>query len=464
MTKLLATALVVAGLALAAVLANQAVNREHRYHRLIDEGDEALRGGHTLVAIEAYSGAIALKPDSMLAYLKRGGAHRRRADSPDILASSLRDLRTASALDPGATRTLEELGDVNFQLRRYDNAAESYEAYLRLDDQSATVLYKLALASRGAGRLMHAISSLQRALTLAPGFHEAHYVLGLCHKDRGRLDEARSEFERAVRAAPAFIPAREELAELHRLQERRRDQIDQLDALAALDPATAERQVAVGLAYLRAGNRPQAVVNLREAAERFPDHTGVGAALGRVWLDAAEDEEDTGDVRRALEALEPIAKQSDATSYVLGLYGRALVLAGRQTQAMQAFRQASERFPLDPEVLTYYASTARRLGHLEEARQALVRYSLLLDDDKQKAAQAERIGDLSMAVGDAVAAVAWYQKSAARGADGSLLARLAGAQAQSGQLVAARVTAHRALAADPSDPDVQDVAARLQAR
>jgi len=65
--KAVAGALVLAGLVIAAVLANQAVERDLEYRRLIAHGDEALSRGETFVAIEAYSGAIALRPDSMLA-------------------------------------------------------------------------------------------------------------------------------------------------------------------------------------------------------------------------------------------------------------------------------------------------------------------------------------------------------------------------------------------------------------
>ena len=205
------------------------------------------------MAIEAFSGAIALKRGSMLAYLKRGEAHQRRGDSPETLTAALRDLRTAAELDPGATRAQEELGDVNFQLHRYANAAESYEAYLRLDDHSAPVFYKLALVARGEGHLTRAISALEDAVRLNPSFAEAHYVLGLCLKDRGQLRDAQKAFEQAIVISPALIPAREELADLHRLQSQTREEIEQLEALAALDPSRAERLIAVGLAYARTG-------------------------------------------------------------------------------------------------------------------------------------------------------------------------------------------------------------------
>lgn len=322
-----------AGLALAGVAAHQAVERDREYQRLIFQGEEALSRGETFVAIEAFSGAVALKHRSMVAYLKRGEARHRRGDLAETLTAALRDLRTAADLDPGATRVQEELGDVNFNLHRYANAAESYEAYLRLDDRSPPVFYKVALASRGDGHLTRAISALQDAVRLNPAFADAHYVLGLCLKDRGQLAEARAGFEHALDISPALIPAREELADLHRLQGRTREEIEQLEALAALDPGRAERLIAVGLAYSRAGNPELAVTALGRAVERFQDYPGVYAALGQMWLEAAEDRGDKSALRKALEALEPVASQPSATSDILGLYGRALALDGEDDQA-----------------------------------------------------------------------------------------------------------------------------------
>jgi tetratricopeptide (TPR) repeat protein len=463
--RVIAALVLLGGLAAALVLAGQSVERDREYLRLIEQGDEALQRGQTFVAIEAYSEAIALKRGSMPAYLKRGQAHQRRGDSPETLAAALRDLRMASQLEPGSTQTLEKLGDVNLQMRRYANAAENYEAYIRLDDQAPAIFYKLALAARGEGRLTRAISALQRAVALDTNLHEAFYVLGLCQREREQLADARTAFERAVALSPAFIPAREELADLHRLQARSRDEIDQLDALYALDPVKPERLVAVGLAYLRGGNRDLAVTRLGQAAERFPDYPGVYTALGQVWLAAAEERRDPSDLRKALEALEPVASQSTASSETLGLYGRALMLAGQTARAEGVFKRASQRFPIDPDVLPQYAAAAHRLGHLHEARQALIAYTALIDDDRERAVRAAWIGDLSTQLDDAPAALTWYEKADTLGvADASLLVRLADAQARAGRLDDARASAQRALEQDPESAAVRAAVSRLHAR
>src|ERR687896_684538 len=76
------------------------VRQEREFQRLIAAGDAALAADQTYGAIEAFSDALALKSDSMLAYLKRGDTYRRRGE----LAAALRDLRLATTLDPSATR------------------------------------------------------------------------------------------------------------------------------------------------------------------------------------------------------------------------------------------------------------------------------------------------------------------------------------------------------------------------
>ena len=83
--------------------AYQAVARQRDYAAFLTRGDAALRDDQTFAAIEAYSGAIALHQDSMIAYLRRGQTYQRRGDRGD-LERAASDFRTASTLDPTATK------------------------------------------------------------------------------------------------------------------------------------------------------------------------------------------------------------------------------------------------------------------------------------------------------------------------------------------------------------------------
>lgn len=366
-------ALVVSAALTGTVLAWNEVRQEREFRRLIALGDAALAQDQTFVAVEAFSGAVALRPDSMLAYLKRGDTYRRRGELP----AALRDLAQASALDPAATRPLELLGDVNAAMGRHPRAASHYQRFVALDDRSPRVLYKLALAHYRSGQAASAMDPLRQAASFDPGFAEAHYLLALCLRDRRRDAEALGPLTRAVEINPAFPAARAELADLYAALGRTRAGIEQLEALAAIQPARAEGLVTVGLAYARLGRTDAAVLTLGHAAERYPDEPAVYAALGQVWLESAAERGDRAALRKALEALQPLAARPDVSSDALALYGRALFLAGDSGGAEDALRRATGRLPVDPDAFLYLSAASRRLRRGPEADAALARHAAL---------------------------------------------------------------------------------------
>jgi predicted Zn-dependent protease len=207
---------------------------------------------------------------------------------------------------------------------------------------------------------------------------QAHYLLGLCLRDRRPRDQAERALLTAIELEPTLAPAREELVTLYTDSGRHRQAIEQLEALSALEPTRPERLVSVGLAYARLGRRDAAVLTLGRAAERHPDSTIVYTALGRVWLEAAERDDDRVALHKALEALAPVAGQPNATSDTLTMYGRALFLSGSTTTAERVLRRATEQFPVEPVAFTYLASAARRLGHAAMAQEAKAKHAALI--------------------------------------------------------------------------------------
>lgn len=369
---------VVLGVGAAALVAAIAVTwvqvrQQREFRRLLAVGDAALLHDQTSVAIEAFSGAIALQSDAMVAYLRRGDTYRRRGELP----AALRDLRRSSALDPTAPQPAELLGDVDTDLGRYDQAAHEYRRYLTLDDRAPRVLYKLALASYRGGQTTAAVEALRKALALDEASAESHYLLGLCLRDQRRPDDAIRELTRAVAIRPSLVPAHEALADVYGATGRRREQIEQLEALVALEPSRPQRLVDVGLTYARLGLDDAALETLRAAGGRYRDSPAVATALGRVWLETAENTHDRNAADEAIKALRPAAARDDATSETLTLYGRALLLAGDPHAAETILTRATIRTPIDPAAFTYLADAARRLGHRRTMREARANYTTL---------------------------------------------------------------------------------------
>src|SRR5262249_32589908 len=163
------------------------------------------------------------------------------------------------------------------------------------------------------------LSALDQSVRLNDRVAEAAYLFGICLREKGRSADAVKAQERAVALSPALLAAREELADLYSMLDRRSEQPEQLQVLAGLDRDQPERQVAVGLAHARARHWDAAVLTLSSALERMPDDPTLYRALGQVWLDSAQARSDRVDLSKAREALERVASSPAATSEVLAL-------------------------------------------------------------------------------------------------------------------------------------------------
>jgi tetratricopeptide (TPR) repeat protein len=263
-----------------------------------------------------------------------------------------------------------------------------------------------------------------------------------------------------------MVPAREELADILGTMHRRREQLDQLQLLAASEPGNVQRQIALAFARARAGAPEAAAATLSAAAEHTPDPSVVQAALGRVWLDVAETNPDRTDaLSSALEALERGASSLTATSETKTLYGRALRLSGQLDAAEQLFAQATERYPVDPSAFRDLGDVAERLGHTEKARAALIQYMSLVPDDSAAAQQATRIGALSLKLDDPEGALPWLQRAlTSRPDDSETLSLIADAQYRTGDIVGARASTSRVLMLQPDNRRAQALNRRLRNR
>ena len=337
-------------------------------------------------------------------------------------------------------------------LGRADRAAERYEAYVALDEQNARVFYKLGLARYRAGRPAAAVDALRQALALDPALGEAHYVLGLVERDQHELPAARASLEKSVRLSPASQTAsREALAEVYGLEGDYTKSINQLEALAALEPSRADRLVAVGLAQARAGRADAAVTTLSRAVERFPEAPQAYAALGHVWLMTAQTRGDRVALNKAVEALQQAAGRSDATSDTFAELGRAWLLAGDSRRPSAPCARPWRDCRCRPMPTCNWPTSPRGDGRIQDARDALVKYATLVGDAQPLAEVATRIADFSVRLGEPALAVRWFDRAVDEaGPSPVLLARLAEAAWMAGDIPRARQVVDEGLSVEPS--------------
>ena len=364
--------MILAAAALAGGLALQRGRTEAQYRRLIETGDAALAEGRTYAAIEAFSGALAFRPGSMVAHLRRGEAYQRQ----ESLDAASRDLMMAAQLDPNATQPLERLGEVSMARDDHARAADWYSQAADRDVTSAALAYRAGYNRYRAGQVELAIPALARAVARAPDDGEMHYALGLAHRDNGDRARARASLERAIALAPAHLAAREALAGLLGDSGDPAEQLRHLEALAGLDPSV-PRHIAVAMAAADAGRTDRAVLALGSANDLSASDPRLRLALGRVWLMDAEQKNDRASLRKAAEALAHAAT-SPATSESLALMGRLAHLSGARGDANRLLERAVEQRPVWPEAFRYQADALRAAGRKEEADAAMLRYAALV--------------------------------------------------------------------------------------
>jgi tetratricopeptide (TPR) repeat protein len=462
--RLTVAALILVGTAAAAAVAVfQHIRGEQYYRRLLADGEAALAVGNAFAAVEAFSGAVALRPAAMPAYYRRAEAYRQQRQFEKAAV----DLRTAMELDPDAPQPRAAMGDLLDAQGDAAGATQWYQsAAERLQNTDPALLYRLALVLYRSGSPAAAIDPLTRALARNEAFAEAHYLLGLAYRDSHKLEAAVGALEQAIRIAPSLVAAREELADLYRVLGRAEDEAAQLQALAARDDQI-ERRIAVALAEARRQQYGRALELLAAEAQRSPSDSRVHLALGRVHLRMGEDRDDLTAVARALADLERALGGSARRSQGLALYGRALYLAGEEENAERILRDAITTSPVHPPAFEYLADVSERLGHFAAARDALLDLDALEGSTTAGAARArraQRIGLLSLRAGEPAAAAVYLQQAVAAGLENvPTLAALARARLAAGDLAGARDAVQRGLRIDPRHAELLRLARTITA-
>ena len=397
---------------------------------------------------------MALRPESMVAHLRRGDAYRRQGRD----AAAARDLNEAVRLSPPtSTAALLALGAFDDARGDAAAAAADYARAVAIDNSDPAMLYRLALARYRTGAAATAIEPLHEALALREAFPEAHYLLAVALRDTGNLDAALSELQRAVHLSPTFIAAREELADLDARRGRAVDEMAQLQALAGLD-GSAARTAAIALAQSRNGDPDGAIATLAAVPAAYAASPDVELALGRVYLAKAERRPDRDAVAAATDAVEKVLSTPDRRSEALALFGRALYLAGDADGALRLLREAVTTAPVDREAFGYLADACERAGRPEAARDALATLDALETDAAAAGAytaRLRRLGRLSLEAADPAAALRYLQQAADRDhRSAGTLALLADALWRTGEQDAARRMLTQAAAIKANDADV----------
>jgi tetratricopeptide (TPR) repeat protein len=164
-------------------------------------------------AVEIFSKALRIAPDSLLAHLGEGLALKgiQRFDLAE------KELSLCLMLNPQMAVAFDGLAGLYIEAVEYEKLAGVSRQYLRTNPSDYRGYYYLATAQEHAGEDRQATEALLRkAIVLNPGFAASYALLGKLLLQADRAAEAAAELEHAIQLRPDYRPAHLYLANAYR--------------------------------------------------------------------------------------------------------------------------------------------------------------------------------------------------------------------------------------------------------
>jgi len=139
--------------------------RADAFAECFDTGCKRYQEGDLKGAIEAYSEAIALKPEEIRSYVNRGVAY--------------------------------------IELHLYGKAIDDYNTVIAMDPDNSEAYHNRGRANLQKGFLDPAILDCNKALTLDPHMAIAYYTRAMAYKKKGMLERAKSDFQKSCELGEA---------------------------------------------------------------------------------------------------------------------------------------------------------------------------------------------------------------------------------------------------------------------
>ncbi|MGO9270388.1 MAG: tetratricopeptide repeat protein [Terriglobia bacterium] len=199
-------------------------------------------------------------------HLERGFQLEQVGRVEDAIAETEKALQ----LDPSLVRAHINLIILYGRTGNLEKAEEHYQTVVKMSpDQFPDAHYNHGVLLLQEGKLDEAEKEFRRALEIDPSYAEAHNDLGYLLERLGRLTEAGAEYKKAIEDKPDFRRAHFNLGRILVSQRQYQEGIEQFQqTLTPVDEYTPTYLYALGAAYGRAGDRANALRNLREARDQ----------------------------------------------------------------------------------------------------------------------------------------------------------------------------------------------------
>jgi tetratricopeptide (TPR) repeat protein len=161
------------------------------FTQLMNRGNGFLEKGDAIVAIDVYTRALRLSPESTDVRLNLANAFL-LAGRPDDAA---RMCRQTLELAPNSAAAYYLLGCALLRENRPEPAAEAFQQSWKIDPAVPALDFQTGMAQQELGQIPDAIRDFEGVIRAVPDHPSAHYQLSRLYRRAGRADDAARELE-----------------------------------------------------------------------------------------------------------------------------------------------------------------------------------------------------------------------------------------------------------------------------
>jgi predicted O-linked N-acetylglucosamine transferase (SPINDLY family) len=323
-------------------------------------------------ALDSYERAIALKSDYAEAYVNRGNVLRELRREEAVASYD-----KAIALAPRGLLlqfAYRGRGLALADLKRYDDAIQSYDEAIKLDPVDHLVYSHRGLALMQLRRLDEALANFEQSIALKPNYPEGYFYRGQTLQELLRFEDALASYDKAIELTPdhlspylAQASRGSALAGLKRFEEA----VVAFDKAIALKSDYFEAYCARGRVLQELGRYELAVTSYDEAIALGPDDSRAQTAYSSRGF-ALKDMKRFED---ALASYDRAIALADTDVEVRNNRGGVLQEMGRHAEALASYERA---IVLDPDYAQAYAGRGFSLLNLGRHEEALASFDQAL--------------------------------------------------------------------------------------
>jgi cytochrome c-type biogenesis protein CcmH/NrfG len=184
------------------------------FTRLMNRGNGLLEKSDALAAIDVYTRALRLSPESTDVRLNLANAYL-LAGRPD---DAVPMCRQTLELDPNSAAAYYLLGCALLRQNRPEPAAEAFQQSWKIDPTVPALDFQTGMAQQELGQIPDAIRDFEGVIRAVPDHPSAHYQLSGLYRRVGRTDDAARELEEHQRILARLHGTPVTVADLERCQ------------------------------------------------------------------------------------------------------------------------------------------------------------------------------------------------------------------------------------------------------